>query len=92
MGHLHTGSTFDSLSKAERIRHLGEVAARALPHWDVSPDARLTLLNISENATYRVDDPGAAEPVILRVHRTARLDEGAQGGGRGRDAAGDPIP
>jgi Ser/Thr protein kinase RdoA (MazF antagonist) len=70
VGHLHTGSTFDSLSKAERIRHLGEVAARALPHWDVSPDARLTLLNISENATYRVDDPGAAEPVILRVHRT----------------------
>jgi Ser/Thr protein kinase RdoA (MazF antagonist) len=46
------------------------VAARALPHWDVSPDARLTLLNISENATYRVDDPESAEPLILRVHRT----------------------
>jgi Ser/Thr protein kinase RdoA (MazF antagonist) len=63
-------STFDSLSKAERIRHLAEVAVRAVRYWDVSPNARLTLLNISENATYRVDDPGAAEPRILRVHRT----------------------
>ncbi len=68
--HLHVGATFDSLSEAERIRHLGEVAARAVPYWDVSAHARLTLLNISENATYRVDDPGAAEPLILRVHRT----------------------
>ena len=70
MGHLGTASTFDSLSKADRIRHLGEVAARAVHYWDVSPGAHLTLLNISENATYRVDDPGAAEPLILRVHRT----------------------
>ena len=64
------GSPFDALSEAERIRHLGEVAARAVPYWGVSPDARLTLLNISENATYRIDDPGASEPLILRVHRT----------------------
>jgi Ser/Thr protein kinase RdoA (MazF antagonist) len=70
VGGLKTGSTFESLSKAERIRHLGEVGARALRYWDVSPDARLTLLNISENATYRVDGPRAAEPFILRVHRT----------------------
>jgi Ser/Thr protein kinase RdoA (MazF antagonist) len=65
-----TGSPFDALSEAERLRHLGEVAARAVLYWGVSPDARLTLLNLSENATYRVDDPGAAEPLILRVHRT----------------------
>jgi Ser/Thr protein kinase RdoA (MazF antagonist) len=70
VGHRDTGSTFESLSEAERIRHLGEVAARAVPYWGVSPAARLTLLNISENATYRVDDPGAAEPLTLRVHRT----------------------
>ena len=30
----------------------------------------LTLLNISENATYRVDDPAASAPTIMRVHRT----------------------
>jgi Ser/Thr protein kinase RdoA (MazF antagonist) len=70
MGHLDTGSPFDALSEAERIRHLGEVAARAVLYWGVSPDARLTLLNISENATYRVDDAGAVQPFILRVHRT----------------------
>ncbi len=70
MGHLDPGSQFDALSKDERIRHLGNVASRAVLYWDVSPEARLTLLNISENATYRVDDPRAAEPLILRVHRT----------------------
>src|SRR5437773_5010017 len=70
VGHLDPRSQFDSLSKAERIRHLGKVASRAVLYWDVSPQARLTLLNISENATYRVDDPRAAEPLILRVHRT----------------------
>jgi Ser/Thr protein kinase RdoA (MazF antagonist) len=70
VSHLDRAPTFDSLSEADRIRHLGQVAARALGYWDVSTDARLTLLNISENATYRVDDPGAAEPLILRVHRT----------------------
>jgi Ser/Thr protein kinase RdoA (MazF antagonist) len=70
VGHRQTGSTFDSLSEPERIRHLGEVAARAVPYWGVSPAARLTLLNISENATYRVDDPAAPKPLILRVHRT----------------------
>ncbi len=37
--------------------------------WGLSPDTRITLLNISENATFRADDPEADAPVILRVHR-----------------------
>jgi len=32
-------------------------------------DATLTLLNVSENATYRLDSPGGRR-VVLRVHRT----------------------
>lgn len=63
-------ATFEALSEAARKRHLEDVARRALAHWEVSPVARLTLLNISENATYRIDDPAAAAPRILRVHRT----------------------
>lgn len=61
---------FEQLDEAQRRAHLADVAARALPLWGVSREARVTLLNISENATYRVDDPARPEPLILRVHRT----------------------
>ncbi len=62
--------SFEALSAAQRIQHLAEVASRALVHWPVSAAATLTLLNISENATYRLDDPASPVPRIVRVHRT----------------------
>ncbi|MEM6623172.1 MAG: phosphotransferase [Pseudomonadota bacterium] len=37
--------------------------------WGLSPNTQISLLNISENATYRADDPEADAPTILRVHR-----------------------
>lgn len=43
------------------------VARRALRHYDVSPDATVTLLNVSENATFTVAEGGRR--AILRVHR-----------------------
>lgn len=61
---------FENLGADEKLAHLLSVAERALPFWEISPAARLTLLNISENATYRVDDPALPVPTILRVHRT----------------------
>ncbi|GAA4224950.1 Ser/Thr protein kinase RdoA (MazF antagonist) [Streptosporangium album] len=33
------------------------------------PDAEVTLINVSENATYRVDDPATGARSVLRVHR-----------------------
>jgi Ser/Thr protein kinase RdoA (MazF antagonist) len=45
------------------------VAERALREYDLSPNSVLTLLNLSENATYAVDDSGAGTRSILRVHR-----------------------
>ncbi|MEX2480664.1 MAG: phosphotransferase [Gammaproteobacteria bacterium] len=63
-------SAFEAMSEDARKAHLEAVARRALPRWELPTDAPLTLLNISENATYRVDPPGAAEPLIMRVHRT----------------------
>ncbi|MEM1315908.1 MAG: phosphotransferase [Pseudomonadota bacterium] len=50
----------------ERLRRGAEGLAGA---WGLSPRTRVTLLNISENATFRADDPEAEAPVILRVHR-----------------------
>jgi len=42
-------------------------ARAALPAYGISPTARLTLLNVSENATFRLDDDSG--PSIVRVHR-----------------------
>ena len=40
-----------------------------LDQWQLSPATRLSLLCISENATFRADDPLRAEPLVIRVHR-----------------------
>lgn len=44
-------------------------AAALVGEWGLSPETAVSLLNISENATFRADDPAAARPIILRVHR-----------------------
>jgi Ser/Thr protein kinase RdoA (MazF antagonist) len=45
------------------------VAERALAEYDLAEDSALSLLNLSENATYSVADPGTGTRSILRVHR-----------------------
>ena len=50
------------------VNHLHTLANSALSLWDLQPGSTATLINLSENATYRVDQPDA-ESVILRVHR-----------------------
>ncbi|MEU9883904.1 phosphotransferase [Sphaerisporangium sp. NPDC051011] len=51
----------------EVLSRVGLVARRALPGYGMSPEARVTLLNVSENATFLVEDQGAR--TVLRVHR-----------------------
>ena len=46
-----------------------EVAERALAEYDLAPESTLSLLNLSENATYAVEDAGTGTRSILRVHR-----------------------
>ncbi|MGF1501335.1 MAG: phosphotransferase enzyme family protein [Paracoccaceae bacterium] len=53
----------------EFLEQLRRGAESLLDGWGLSPETRLTLLNISENATFRADDPRAAAPVVVRVHR-----------------------
>lgn len=48
---------------------LRDGAAGLAPEWGLSAAARVSLLAISENATFRAEDDGGAEPVVLRVHR-----------------------
>jgi len=45
------------------------IARDAVRAYRVGPDVTLTLLNISENATFRVDDPASGTRSVLRVHR-----------------------
>ncbi len=56
----------DSLAGGSRLE---TIARDALHAYGIGADAELTLLNISENATYRVDDPVCGGRSVLRVHR-----------------------
>ncbi|MFI6602516.1 phosphotransferase enzyme family protein [Nonomuraea sp. NPDC050536] len=40
-----------------------------LARYGLSPRARARLINVSENTTYRIDDPDTGSATILRVHR-----------------------
>ncbi|MEM8554823.1 MAG: phosphotransferase [Pseudomonadota bacterium] len=51
------------------IETLRRGAASLAPLWGLSPATEVSLLTVSENATFRADDPERASPVILRVHR-----------------------
>lgn len=51
------------------VERLREGARSVAGDWGLSPRTEVTLLNVSENATFRADDPEAAAPVVLRVHR-----------------------
>ena len=46
-----------------------QFAHAALPEYGLDPAAEVTLLNVSENGTFRIDDPQQGRSV-LRVHRT----------------------
>lgn len=54
---------------AEVLDRVAGVARAALAHYDVSPAARLDLVNVSENATFTVEDPATGARSVLRVHR-----------------------
>jgi Ser/Thr protein kinase RdoA (MazF antagonist) len=46
-----------------------QFAHAALPAYGMDPSAEVTLLNVSENGTFRIDDPVQGRSVV-RVHRT----------------------
>lgn len=50
----------------ERLRAGAEGLAAG---WGFSPGTSVRLLTLSENATFRADDPARPAPAILRVHR-----------------------
>ncbi|MEM7508360.1 MAG: phosphotransferase [Pseudomonadota bacterium] len=55
------------LNPQDPLAPLDRLAAEALSLWSETKDGRLTRINVSENVTYRVDQPDAR--YILRLHR-----------------------
>jgi Ser/Thr protein kinase RdoA (MazF antagonist) len=51
----------------KKLNELQRIADAALPLYDLPPGASATMINLSENATYRVDAGG--QKWALRVHR-----------------------
>ena len=51
------------------VESLQRELSAELGRWGLSASTRLSLLSISENATFRADDPERDEPLVLRVHR-----------------------
>jgi Ser/Thr protein kinase RdoA (MazF antagonist) len=64
-------------SQAEILRGYDPFAHAALAPFGFTPRARLSLLSLSENATYRVDDAATSRVAVLRVHRTGYHQPGA---------------
>jgi Ser/Thr protein kinase RdoA (MazF antagonist) len=62
------------LSRPDATTWLAGLARLALDRYDIAVDATLTLLNISENATYAVDEPGTGRRTVLRLHRRGYHD------------------
>jgi Ser/Thr protein kinase RdoA (MazF antagonist) len=62
-------TTFDALPYEKKLECLRELAAAVLSRYEVGKPEPPVLINLSENATYRIDDPGSGRRWALRVHR-----------------------
>jgi Ser/Thr protein kinase RdoA (MazF antagonist) len=60
---------FEQLPHEQQLERLKQLAVAALAHYELPPGATVEMINLSENATYRVDDPGSARRWAMRVHR-----------------------
>ena len=57
------------MSATSEQGQIDELAAAALGRFGLSTAATATLWNVSENHTYRVEDPESGRRYALRVHR-----------------------
>lgn len=62
-------TSFDELPHADQLRGLHAVAETALERYDLPAGCTVEMINLSENATYRVSTPAGRPGWALRVHR-----------------------
>lgn len=75
-------TSFHVLSHEEHLKRLQSLATTALARYDLPDAATAKLINLSENATYRIDIPDIDPPRgrnkwALRVHREGYHTKGA---------------
>ncbi|MBL8908257.1 MAG: phosphotransferase, partial [Rhizobiales bacterium] len=61
-------SSFDDLPHEEKLKRLDEVAHAAVPAFGLPAQSRVHMINLSENATYKVETPDGRR-FAMRVHR-----------------------
>ncbi len=63
-------SDFDDLAHEQQLKRLQALAEHALARYDCIPaGATVDMINLSENATYKITDPASGQHWALRVHR-----------------------
>ena len=68
---------FDQLPHEQKLECLRQLATWALAHYELPSGATVEMINLSENATFRVDDPVSHRRWALRVHREGYHSETA---------------
>jgi len=53
----------------EVVADLHDMVAHALGRWELASSTTVSLLNLSENATFALSRPGDGRDLVLRVHR-----------------------
>src|SRR3954471_427068 len=61
-------TSFDALTHEQQLALLLEVAESATAKYDLPPGVAVSLINLSENATYAIDAPDGRR-WALRIHR-----------------------
>lgn len=54
---------------AASVERLEQIVRRGLPIWSLSDETEISLLNLSENATWLLSEPESGRRMVLRVHR-----------------------
>lgn len=62
-------AAFDELPREEKLDCLRHLARSSLKNYGLDPTTLPVLINLSENATYRIDDPTSGRRYAMRVHR-----------------------
>ena len=57
------------------VADLKVMVERSLPRWNLSAKTAISLLNLSENATFAAADPLTGRDLVLRVHRVGYSSE-----------------
>ena len=64
-----TDDDFESRPHEQQLCLLAELSRAATSQYDLPASCSIELINLSENATYKVEDPASGRRWALRVHR-----------------------